>query len=107
MTVTRLTQVLSCVALSGVISACAGRTSADRSAADSALHVDRLLAAPVLTVQASGTTALLQAVSAVNASVVWASGHDGTYVRTLDGGEAWVAARVPGADTLQFRDVHA
>lgn len=60
------------------------------------------------TEQASGTTALLQAVSAVNERVVWVSGHSATYARTLDGGATWQAARVPGADTsLQFRDVYA
>ncbi|MEJ7811958.1 MAG: hypothetical protein WKG32_16215 [Gemmatimonadaceae bacterium] len=62
---------------------------------------------PALIAQASGTTSLLQAVSVVNASVVWVSGHKGTYARTTDGGAIWQAAVVPGADTLQFRDVHA
>ena len=57
--------------------------------------------------QASGTSALLQAVSAVSAEVVWVSGHRGTYARTTDGGRSWEAGVVPGADTLQFRDVHA
>jgi len=65
------------------------------------------LDAPVLTVQQSGTTALLQAVSPVNDRIVWVSGHAGTFARTLDGGVSWTAGRVPGADTLQFRDVHA
>ena len=64
-------------------------------------------AAPVLTPQESGTTALIQAVSPVDDQVVWASGHQGTYLRTTDGGQTWHAARVPGADSLQFRDVHA
>lgn len=59
------------------------------------------------TPQTSGTTALLIAVSAVNDRVVWLSGSVGTYVRTTDGGATWIAARVPGADSLQFRDVHA
>ena len=59
------------------------------------------------TSQASGTNALLIAVSAVNDRVVWASGSLGTYVRTTDGGATWTAKRVPGADSLQFRDVHA
>lgn len=62
---------------------------------------------PSLARQVSGTTALLQAVSAVSDSVAWVSGHQGTYARTLDGGITWQLARVPGADTLQFRDVHA
>jgi photosystem II stability/assembly factor-like uncharacterized protein len=61
--------------------------------------------APTLTPQESGTTSRLQAVSPVNSQVVWASGVDGTYARTTDGGETWVSAQVPGAETLQFRDV--
>lgn len=63
--------------------------------------------APTLTEQTAGTTELLQAVSVVDSHVVWISGHGGTYVRTEDGGRRWMAGRVPGADTLQFRDVHA
>jgi photosystem II stability/assembly factor-like uncharacterized protein len=57
--------------------------------------------------QSSGTAALLQAVSVVSPSVVWVSGHAGTYARTTNGGSTWQAAIVPGADTLQWRDVHA
>ena len=37
--------------------------------------------------------------------MVWASGINGSYVRTTNGGETWTAAVVPGAETLQFRDV--
>ena len=62
---------------------------------------------PWLEVQQSNTTALLQAVSVVSDEVAWASGHQGTWVRTLDGGRTWTPGRVAGADTLQFRDVHA
>jgi photosystem II stability/assembly factor-like uncharacterized protein len=64
---------------------------------------------PVLTVQQSGTGALLQAVSvsARDANVVWISGHAGTYAYTRDGGATWTAAKVPGMETLQFRDLHA
>ncbi|MBW3554871.1 MAG: oxidoreductase [Gemmatimonadetes bacterium] len=62
---------------------------------------------PALEEQASGTTELLQAVSVVDDDVVWVSGHGGTWARTTDGGATWRAAVVPGADTLQFRDVHA
>lgn len=57
--------------------------------------------------QPSGTTVLLQAVSVVDSNVVWIGGHGGTWARTTDGGRTWSAARVPAADTLQFRDVHA
>ena len=59
------------------------------------------------TAQTSNTNALLIAVSAVNDQTVWVSGAQGTYLRTTDGGTSWHAARVPGADSLQFRDVHA
>lgn len=62
---------------------------------------------PVLTHQESGTSARLQAVSAVNDRVAWASGVEGTYARTADGGATWTTGVVPGADSLQFRDVHA
>ncbi len=57
--------------------------------------------------QSSGTRALLIAVSPVNDNVAWLSGASGTWVRTVDGGTTWQTGRVPGADSLQFRDVHA
>jgi photosystem II stability/assembly factor-like uncharacterized protein len=60
---------------------------------------------PKVTAQHSGTTQLLITVSPVNSRVVWAAGTGGTYVVTTDGGEHWKAAVVPGAETLQFRDV--
>ena len=62
-------------------------------------------AAPTLTLQESGTTQRLQAVSPVSSQVVWASGLGGTYALTTDGGEHWQAGVVPGAEQLQFRDV--
>ena len=62
---------------------------------------------PALVAQTSTTTALLQAVSAVDERVVWVSGRLGTFARTTDGGERWQSGRVPGADTLEFRDVEA
>lgn len=72
-------------------------------------HSQRSAVPPVevaRTEQTSGTTALLIAVSPVSDSVVWVSGAQGTYLRTTNGGTTWQAARVPGADSLQFRDVH-
>jgi photosystem II stability/assembly factor-like uncharacterized protein len=62
---------------------------------------------PTLTEQRSNTAVRLFAVSPVNSRVVWVAGADGTYLRTTDGGQHWTAARVPGAETLQFRDVEA
>ncbi len=63
------------------------------------------LRAPVLTPQQSGTTSRLQAVSPVDDRIVWVSGTGGTYAVTEDGGESWRAGVVPGADSLEFRDV--
>ena len=60
---------------------------------------------PTLTPQNSGTTQLLDTVSAVNSRVVWVAGFGGTVSLTTDGGNTWKAAVVPGAETLQFRDV--
>ena len=57
--------------------------------------------------QPSGAVTLLQAVSVVDSSVVWISGHGGTFARTTDGGRTWRTGVVPDAESLQFRDVHA
>ena len=62
---------------------------------------------PTLTPQVSGTTRRLDSVSVVNENVVWASGRNGTVVRTLDGGETWEVHVIPGAETLAFRDIEA
>lgn len=64
-------------------------------------------AGPVLEEQASGVGAVLQAVSAVGDEVAWVSGHDAAVLRTTDGGATWERLRVPGADSLEFRDVEA
>jgi photosystem II stability/assembly factor-like uncharacterized protein len=60
---------------------------------------------PKLAPQQSGTTQRLQAISPVSEEVAWASGVGGTYVLTTDGGATWRAGVVPGADSLEFRDV--
>jgi len=57
--------------------------------------------------QDSGTRAQLRGVSAVSADVAWASGEKGTVLRTLDGGTTWTRVGVPGAETLDFRDIQA
>ena len=66
-----------------------------------------VLPGPTLTQQASGTTNRLISVSPVNERIVWASGANGTFLRTVDGGTTWRSGVVPGADSLQFRDVEA
>jgi hypothetical protein len=62
---------------------------------------------PRLTPQNSGVTGLLIAVSAVNDRVAWAAGANGTFVVTTNGGSHWRSGVVPGAETVQFRDVQA
>ena len=49
----------------------------------------------------------LRGVSVVNRDVVWASGAEGTVLRSVDGGQIITAIPVPGAETSDFRDVHA
>jgi photosystem II stability/assembly factor-like uncharacterized protein len=94
------------VLVAAVALSCADPSSPDptspASLESSAEHKD----APTLRVQHSGTTNRLQAISPVNAEVVWASGIGGTFVRTTDGGRHWRAGVVEGAELLQFRDVH-
>ena len=57
--------------------------------------------------QHSGTTESLRGIHAVSDKIVWASGSGGTYLRTTDGGLHWLPSIVPGAEALDFRDVHA
>jgi photosystem II stability/assembly factor-like uncharacterized protein len=64
-------------------------------------------AAPAWTPQTSGVAARLRGVSAVNDRVVWASGANGTILRTADGGRTWQKLTVAGAEALDFRDIDA
>src|ERR1700690_174177 len=65
------------------------------------------LAAQNPTTQKSNTTENLRGVSVLSNKVAWASGTHGTYLRTTNGGDSWQAAQVPGAESLDFRDVEA
>lgn len=53
------------------------------------------------------TQASLRGLAAVSSTIAWASGSGGTVLRTENGGETWVDVSVPGADSLQFRDIEA
>lgn len=66
-----------------------------------------LSAAPMWTPQLTGVPARLRGVSAVNDRVVWASGTNGTVLRTTNGGDSWTAMAVPGAERLDLRDIDA
>ena len=65
------------------------------------------LAAQTWVAEESGTTASLRGISAVNDYVAWASGTNGTVLRTVNRGVTWKAAKVPGAADLDFRAIHA
>ena len=61
--------------------------------------------------QNSGTTASLRGIDAVDNTVAWASGSGGTVLRTIDGGQHWLACEAPPDvkdwATLDFRGVQA
>jgi len=58
--------------------------------------------------QSSGTTAGLRGIHAVGGGVAWASGTDGTVLRTEDSGYMWQrCAMPPGAEKLDFRGIWA
>ena len=57
--------------------------------------------------QDSGTNVRLRGISAVDANTAWASGREGTVLRTTDGGKTWGAVSVPDAKALDFRDIEA
>lgn len=48
----------------------------------------------------------LRGLSVVNEQIAWASGAQGTVLRTVDG-ETWRVVPVPGAEGLDFRDIEA
>ncbi len=56
--------------------------------------------------QDSGLEASLRGASVLNANIAWISGSNGKFAYTHDGGKTWHPMTVPGADSLDFRDVH-
>jgi len=59
-------------------------------------------------IQNSNTAADLRGIHAVDANVAWASGTNGTVLRTVDGGSNWQSCAIPpGAEKLDFRGVQA
>jgi photosystem II stability/assembly factor-like uncharacterized protein len=55
----------------------------------------------------SHTTANLRGVSTPLQHIAWASGQNGTFLRTIDSGKHWDCKQVPTADKLDFRDIKA
>lgn len=44
-------------------------------------------------------------IATVDDSVVWVSGNQGVFGKSLDYGAHWVFGRIPGADSLELRDI--
>ena len=60
------------------------------------------------TLQTSNTTADLRGIHNVGNGVAWASGTNGTVLRTEDGGYLWQSCSIPpGAEKLDFRGIQA
>jgi photosystem II stability/assembly factor-like uncharacterized protein len=64
-----------------------------------------LLAEEPWAIQEGGTRARLRGVSVVSRQVAWASGSQGTCLKTSDGGTTWRKLLVPDSAGLDFRDV--
>lgn len=64
-----------------------------------------IIANPRWEVQYADSSALFIGLFAVDSNIVWAAGSGGRVARTIDGGTTWTVRVVPGADSLQFRDV--
>jgi len=57
--------------------------------------------------QNSKTNSSLRGISVVDSLTAWASGANGTFLRTTDGGKTWIDGKVKGFEPLDFRDVEA
>jgi photosystem II stability/assembly factor-like uncharacterized protein len=77
------------------------------ASAAAVLSLPIIVGLPNWTAQLTGVPARLRGISAVSQRVVWASGTTGTVLRTTNGGDAWEAIKVPGAEALDFRDIDA
>jgi len=53
------------------------------------------------------TQASLRGLSPLTSEIVWASGSNGTWLRTIDGGETWDHGVIDGLDSVDFRDIEA
>lgn len=53
------------------------------------------------------TASSLRGISVIDSMTAWASGSNGTVIRTTDGGNTWIDCRVKGSETRDFRDIEA
>ncbi len=57
-------------------------------------------------VQSTSMTGSMRGLDVLNESCVWISGSGGEYCFTTDAGASWTKSVVPGAELLDFRDLH-
>lgn len=55
----------------------------------------------------TGSSASLRGICGIDSRTAWASGSEGTVLRTTDGGRRWDDVSVPEAESLDFRCIHA
>src|SRR3954471_19222646 len=55
--------------------------------------------------QSSGTRSSFRGLDAIDAKTAWVSGSRGKVLRTTDGGSTWKLDSIPGADSLDLRDI--
>lgn len=60
-----------------------------------------------IVLQDSGTTDSLRGLAVVDAQTAWIGAPDGQVLRTVDGGDTWTLTRIPGAEGLDLRSIHA
>jgi photosystem II stability/assembly factor-like uncharacterized protein len=73
-----------------------------------AMAVAAMTAHSQWTLQNSNSTASLRGIHSLGGGVAWASGTNGTVLRTEDGGYLWQACTIPpGAEKLDFRGIQA
>lgn len=84
-----------------------GCTRSDSDSGGSDLDLETSEATVSWELQESGLDASLRGLSGVDELTAWVSGTDGSYAFTRDGGLTWNASMVPGAESLDFRDVEA
>jgi len=49
----------------------------------------------------------MRGVHTITPTICWIGGSNGTVLRTTNGGKTWSTFKIPGADSLDFRDIHA
>lgn len=100
----RLARIICAIAAAAALGGCAHHPS-------TAITLPAPSASPSISArwleQHPATSESFRGLSAVGSNVVWASGTRGTFLWTLDAGTHWHVGSVPGASSLDFRDVHA